>query len=289
MNIRQIGSNQIEVGKKGMRFLVSYETPVAAYLPGVGMVRTEKFYSNTTSKHINRWLDGREAERVSPDIIKKHFDLQEDKMRALIVVDIQNDFCKNGALAVPDGDAVVPVANRIMDKFDLVVATQDWHPVNHKSFRSNNDVPDDEIVGELNGVPQVWWPTHCVQGHLGAEFHPNLSTNKVAAIFRKGMNPQVDSYSGFFDNQAIFNGRTTRAATGLEAYLKGMDVSEVYCAGLATDYCVKYTALDAKLCGFRTRVVADACRGVNLNPGDDEAAFDEMSKAGIQIVFAKDM
>ena len=210
-------------------------------------------------------------------------------MRALILVDIQRDFCKDGALEVPDGDAVVPVANRIMDKFDLIVSTQDFHPINHKSFRSNNDVPADEIMGELNGVPQVWWPTHCVQGHQGSEFHPNLNTNRMAAIFRKGMNPQVDSYSGFFDNQAVFNGRITRAATGLEGYLRGLQVSEVYCMGLATDYCVKYTALDAATLRFKTSVIADGCQAVNLNPGDDEAAFEEMRKAGIQVVFSGDL
>lgn len=211
-------------------------------------------------------------------------------MKALILVDIQNDFCPGGALAVSKGDEVVEVANRLSTRFNwLVVATQDWHPANHKSFRSNNDVPSNEIVGVLNGVPQVWWPNHCVQGTSGADFHRSLNLNKVAAVFRKGMNPQVDSYSGFFDNKAIFDGKETRSTTGLANYLSGRGVTSVFVMGLATDYCVKYTALDAASLGFSTHLVVDGCRAVNLSAYDDDKAVAEMQAAGVKVVASSEL
>ena len=211
-------------------------------------------------------------------------------MKALILVDIQNDFCPGGALAVTKGDEVVTVANRLTERFNgLVVATQDWHPANHKSFRSNNNVPDSEIVGMLNGVPQVWWPNHCVQGTSGADFHRNLNMNRVAAVFRKGMNTQVDSYSGFFDNKAILNGKETRATTGLANYLSGRGVTSVFVMGLATDYCVKFTALDSAALGFTTHLVVDGCRAVNLSPDDGDKAVVEMQAAGVKVVEAREL
>ena len=198
-------------------------------------------------------------------------------MKALILVDIQNDFVPGGALPVRDGDAVVPVANRIQDAFDLVVATQDWHPADHGSFAANHP---GRKVGEridLHGLPQILWPVHCVQNTPGAEFVPGLDTRRVAQVFRKGVDPGIDSYSGFFDN-----GR--RKATGLGDYLKSRGVTDVYVAGLATDYCVKFTALDARQLGFNTFLIQDASRGVDLRPGDVDAAVQEMQRAGVKIV-----
>ena len=173
-------------------------------------------------------------------------------MKALIIVDVQNDFCPGGALPVPEGDRVVEVINRIQPGFDLVVATQDWHPADHGSFAANHPGrrPGEQI--ELAGLPQILWPVHCVQGTPGAELHPGLDRSRIARVFRKGTDPSVDSYSGFFDN-----GR--RASTGLGEYLKDQGVTDVYVCGLATDYCVKATALDAVASG-----VQDAPRGRRL-------------------------
>ena len=197
-------------------------------------------------------------------------------MKALILVDIQNDFCPGGALAVAEGDAIVPIVNRLMPHFDLVVATQDWHPEDHGSFASRHGKQPGELH-ELAGLPQVMWPDHCVQGSNGAEFHPHLDTRRIEAVFRKGTDPTVDSYSGFYDN-------AQRRSTGLLGYLKEKGVTEVYVVGLATDYCVKFTAMDARQAGFETVLVADAARGVNLNPGDVEKAIAEMRSAGIRVV-----
>ena len=197
-------------------------------------------------------------------------------MKALILVDIQNDFCPGGALAVAEGDAIVPIVNRLMPRFDLVVATQDWHPEEHGSFASRHGKQPGELH-ELAGLPQVMWPDHCVQGSNGAEFHPHLDTRRIEAVFRKGTDPTVDSYSGFYDN-------AQRRSTGLLGYLKEKGVTEVYVVGLATDYCVKFTAMDARQAGFETVLVADAARGVNLNPGDVEKAIAEMRSAGIRVV-----
>jgi nicotinamidase/pyrazinamidase len=198
-------------------------------------------------------------------------------MEALILVDIQNDFLPGGALAVGEGDAVIPVANRLQQRFGLVVATQDWHPAGHGSFAASHPgrSPGERI--ELGGLPQVLWPVHCVQGSPGAGFAPGLDLSRVAAVFPKGSDPEVDSYSGFFDNGK-------RHDTGLHAWLQARGVEEVYVCGLATDYCVKYTALDAAALGYRTFVIADACRGVELQPGDIEAACREMEAAGIRLL-----
>ena len=198
-------------------------------------------------------------------------------MNALLVVDIQNDFLPGGALAVPDGDKIIPMANRLMECFDLVLATQDWHPANHGSFAANhpNRCPG-EII-DLNGIMQVLWPVHCVQGSPGATFSPQLSTDRFAKVFRKGTDPGIDSYSSFFDNRR-------ERSTGLVEYLRDQEVSELFICGLATDYCVKFSALDSSSSGFRTSVIEDACRGVDLKPGDSAAAIAEMRKAGAAIV-----
>lgn len=196
-------------------------------------------------------------------------------MKALILVDIQNDFCTGGTLAVPQGEAVVPLANRLMSAVDVVVATQDWHPAEHGSFAANHGRKPFEL-GELGGLPQVLWPAHCVQWTGGAQFHPDLDTRRIARVFAKGTDPGIDSYSGFFDN-----GR--RKATGLGDWLKAQRVDEVLVCGLATDYCVKATAIDAASLGFRTTLIADACRGVGMQPDDIPAALTAMRQAGVLI------
>jgi nicotinamidase/pyrazinamidase len=198
-------------------------------------------------------------------------------MYALILVDLQNDFCPGGALPVPQGDQVAAVANRLQPRFDLVVATQDWHPAHHASFAANHS---GRRVGEqidLEGLPQVLWPVHCVQGTAGAEIVAALDRSRIARVFQKGTDPRIDSYSGFFDN-----GR--RKATGLGDYLRERGAAEVCVCGLATDYCVKFTALDAAALGFRTRVIEDACRGVDLQPGDARRALAEMRAQGIEVL-----
>ena len=197
-------------------------------------------------------------------------------MKALIIVDVQSDFVPGGALAVPEGDAVVAVCNRIIPKFDLVVATQDWHPANHGSFAASHPGHNVGDVIDLNGLRQILWPVHCVQNSPGAAFVPGLDTSHFDRVFQKGTDPAIDSYSGFFDNGH-------RKATGLGEYLKQKGVTDVYIAGLATDYCVKFTALDAQSLNFKTSLIEDACRGVNVRPGDDRAAIVEMRLDGVRI------
>jgi nicotinamidase/pyrazinamidase len=203
-------------------------------------------------------------------------------MRALILVDIQNDFLPGGALAVPRGDEVIPVANQLQPRFELVVATQDWHPADHGSFASRHRGRKPGDLDVLGGLPQVLWPDHCVQGTAGAAFASGLQMNRVEAIFRKGTDPGIDSYSAFFDNGH-------RKSTGLGDYLKGRGATELYIAGLATDYCVKFSALDARQLGFRTFVVEDGTRGVELHPGDVARALERMRAAGVQVVRSGDV
>jgi nicotinamidase/pyrazinamidase len=198
-------------------------------------------------------------------------------MNALILVDIQNDFCPGGALAVPKGDCIVPVVNRLQAGYDLIVATQDWHPANHGSFAANHPGHTIGEQIELAGLPQILWPVHCVQNTPGAEFHPGLNLRRVERVFRKGTDPVIDSYSGFFDNGH-------RAATGLAEYLRERGVKDVHVCGLATDYCVKFTALDAIALGFRVALFEKASRGVNLQPGDVQTAIAEMRKHGATII-----
>ncbi|HVU99999.1 MAG TPA: bifunctional nicotinamidase/pyrazinamidase [Verrucomicrobiae bacterium] len=203
-------------------------------------------------------------------------------MKALILVDIQNDFLPGGALPVPDGDKVIAVANRLQGAIPLVVATQDWHPANHSSFAVNH--PGRRVYEHtvLGGVSQTLWPVHCVQNTWGAELAPGLHRKRIANIFHKGTDRALDSYSGFFDNGH-------RKSTGLGEWLKARDIREVFICGLATDYCVKYTALDAAQLGFQTHVFEDATRGVNLHHGDTKAAIDEMKRAGITVLHASDV
>ncbi|HEY1110321.1 MAG TPA: bifunctional nicotinamidase/pyrazinamidase [Opitutaceae bacterium] len=203
-------------------------------------------------------------------------------MKALILIDIQNDFLPGGALAVPRGDEVIPVANRVQRVFDLVVATQDWHPADHGSFAAAHPGRKPGEMGTLGGLPQVLWPTHCVEGSLGAALAAALDTTRIAHTFVKGTDPEIDSYSGFFDNGH-------RRATELAAWLRARGVTKVYLCGLATDYCVKFTALDARQLGFETTLIADGCRGVELRPGDVAAAYAEMRAAGVRVVHSDEL
>jgi len=197
-------------------------------------------------------------------------------MRALIVVDMQNDFMPGGPLGVPGADEIVGLINEAIARCDLVVATQDWHPAGHGSFASNNDGRTPGELIELNGLPQVLWPDHCVQGTPGAEFVAGVRSERFAAVIRKGTDPSVDSYSGFADNGQ-------RIRTGLDGLLRARGVEEVFVCGVATDYCVRFTAEDAAAAGFRVTLLEDAARGVELNPGDVAAALDALRAAGVSI------
>lgn len=197
-------------------------------------------------------------------------------MKALLLVDLQNDFCKNGALEVKDGDSVISVANSLIKKFkennDLIVATKDWHPNSHKSFaiNSNEKVGD---LGTLNGLPQVWWPVHCVENTYGSEFHSKLDSNNIDKTIFKGNNPEIDSYSGFFDNGKL-------QKTNLDNFLKEKNIDTLYIMGLATDFCVKFTVLDALELGYKVYLIEDGCRGVNLTPSSSKDAIKEMKNKG---------
>ena len=196
-------------------------------------------------------------------------------MNALILVDIQNDFLPGGALSVPRGDEVIPVANRIQSKFDLVVATQDWHPPDHGSFASNYSGKKVFDRVELGGLEQILWPDHCVQGTRGAAFADSLDMNRVEAIFRKGMDPAIDSYSGFYDNGH-------RKATGLGDYLKGRGVKRVSLAGLAGDFCVKFSILDTLDLGFEAALILDGVRPIDEN--DFRKIVEDLRRRGVGIV-----
>lgn len=199
---------------------------------------------------------------------------------ALIVVDVQNDFCPGGALAVQGGDEIAPLINRMMSRAVLVVATQDWHPKDHQSFAENHAGKSVGDFLELGGMPQILWPPHCVQNTRGADFVDGLDTHEITRVFQKGTDAEIDSYSGFFDNGH-------QRATGLGDYLKEKNVTHVFVCGLATDYCVKFTALDARQLGFSVTLIADACRAVNLQPEDEAKAVDEMRAAGVIVSDAK--
>lgn len=177
-------------------------------------------------------------------------------MKALIIVDLQNDFMPGGRLAVPEGNLIIERVNEIQKKFDLVVATQDWHPAHHKSFASQHEGKNPFEIIDLNGLQQTLWPDHCIQGTPGADFHKDLNTNKIEAIFRKGTNPEIDSYSGFFDN-----GR--KKATGLNGYLKERKVDAVFVCGLAADFCVYYTAMDALSLGYTTTILDASVKAID--------------------------
>jgi nicotinamidase/pyrazinamidase len=201
---------------------------------------------------------------------------------ALVIVDVQNDFIPGGALAVREGDLIVPVINMLQEKFDHVLATQDFHPADHGSFAANHVGKAPGELIDLAGLTQILWPVHCVQGTKGADFHHDLIRDKWELVFQKGKNPEVDSYSGFFDN-------ARRGDTGLGDYLKKQGTEQVFVCGLALDYCVKFTALDAQSLGFETFLITDATRAVNLHAGDGDTAISELKAAGVKVLTSKDI
>ena len=204
-----------------------------------------------------------------------------DAEAALIVVDVQNDFCPGGALAVDGGDAVVPLVNAIAPRFAIRVLTQDWHPADHRSFAANHPGAAPFSSVEMPYGPQVLWPVHCVQGSRGADFHPGLDTTRADIVIRKGFRPEIDSYSAFFEND-----RTT--PTGLAGYLRERGTTEVWLAGLATDFCVGFSALDAARRGFRVTLLTDAARAIDLD-GSLGRAMSDMAAAGVTLARAAEL
>lgn len=203
-------------------------------------------------------------------------------MTALILVDLQNDFMPGGALPVQDGDKILPAINRLLNaKFDAIIATKDWHPAQHGSFATTHGkAVYDKVI--LNGLEQILWPEHCVQGSPGAEFSPGWDHSKVDKIIFKGIEKETDSYSTFYDN-------AHRRSTGLFDLLKEKKISKLYIAGLATDYCVKFSALDAIDLGFEIYVITDACKAVNIHPQDEIKALKEMEQAGAHLITSKEL
>jgi len=202
-------------------------------------------------------------------------------MNALLLVDIQNDFLPDGSLPVPEGDEIIPVVNRLQDYFDIIVATQDWHPEDHGSFASSHEGRQPGEKVELDGVEQILWPDHCVQDSEGAELADGLKTEKVVKIIKKGTDPKIDSYSGFYDNQH-------RRATGLHNYLQEKNVDTVFVTGLAADVCVRFTILDALELGYKTYLIKDATRAV----GGEEAfnkTMEELESKGAKIVTSEEI
>jgi nicotinamidase/pyrazinamidase len=203
-------------------------------------------------------------------------------MKALLIVDMQNDFMPGGPLAVPHGDELVPIINALIPKFPLVISTQDWHPADHVSFVSNHPgkkVGDIIRVGEID---QILWPVHCVQNTHGAELISSLDKTKFSTFFYKGTDKNIDSYSAFFDNAHL-------KSTGLANDLKRRGVDEIYIAGVATDYCVLYSAMDGIDLGFTVSVIADGCRPINLKSQDEQEAFERMRAKGARIVISSDL
>lgn len=196
---------------------------------------------------------------------------------ALLLVDLQNDFFPGGALGVPGAEAIFPLANDLQDHFDIIIASRDWHPADHQSFASNHPGHKVYDVIDLNGLSQVLWPDHCVQETKGSLFHPNLRFDKISKIIFKGTDPLIDSYSTFFDN-------AHQKSTGLDVYLETKGINTLYIMGLATDYCVQYSVLDAVDLGLKVFVIEDGCFGINKNPNDVEIAYENMKRAGAIII-----
>ena len=196
-------------------------------------------------------------------------------MKTLVIIDPQNDFMPGGPLEVPFGNDIVPVINKLQNFFDLIIATQDWHPKEHMSFASNHFEGKPFEKKLLHGILQTLWPDHCIQGTKGAEFHKDLNTNRIAAIFRKGMDPEVDSYSGFYDNNHQLN-------TGLAGFLKDKGASEIFFCGLAADICVYYSILDSILEGFSAVLIEDASKPLYPDKFDDIKC--ELAKVGVRIL-----
>lgn len=195
-------------------------------------------------------------------------------MKTLVIIDVQNDFIPGGSLAIDNGDRIIPVINQLQEKFDLIIATQDWHPKDHMSFASNHSDKRPFEKAVVQGMEETLWPDHCVQGTQGAEFHPELYTNRIAAIFRKGMDPQVDSYSGFYDNHH-------KISTGLSGYLREKGVTKLHFCGLAADICVYFTIKDAISEGFSAILIDDASQP--LNSDDYESIKKRLAAKGVKI------
>ena len=202
-------------------------------------------------------------------------------MKALLIVDLQNDFCPGGALEVPNGDVIVPTVNELIETFDTIIQTQDWHPADHKSFASVHDGKEPYDTIELDYGEQVLWPDHCVQGSKGAEFHPKLNTLKTQVIIRKGFRRDIDSYSTFYENDQ-------ETVTGLAGYLRARGITDLYTVGLATDFCVKWSVLDGIDEGFQMHIVEDAVKGIDLN-GSLDQAWKEMKQKGVHIVKSEEL
>lgn len=202
-------------------------------------------------------------------------------MKALLMIDIQNDFCPGGALAVPDGDKIIPVVNKLIHSFDSVIQTQDWHTPGHSSFASSHDGKDPFDVIQMDYGDQVLWPDHCVRGSKGAEFHPDLNTEKTEVIIRKGFRKQIDSYSTFYENDQSTH-------TGLTGYLKERGITDLYTVGLATDFCVKWSVLDGIKEGFNMILIEDAVRGIDLD-GSLKVALDEMKESGATFIHSNEI
>lgn len=200
--------------------------------------------------------------------------------QALLLIDLQNDFCPGGALAVKEGEQTIAVANRLAAEFqqrgEAVIATLDWHPAGHGSFASSaGTIPG--TLGQLHGLPQIWWPDHCVQQSHGAQLHPELERTAINLLVHKGENAEIDSYSAFYDNGQ-------RQQTILHAWLQEHGVTALTVMGLATDYCVKFSVLDALALGYQVTVVSAGCRGVNLHPDDSKNALLDMAQAGARLI-----
>ncbi len=201
---------------------------------------------------------------------------------ALIIVDVQNDFCSGGALEVKNAESIIPVINQIRDKFDYVFLTKDWHPLNHVSFAKNHNKNPGEIIELKNGVKQILWPVHCVQNSKGADFHPDLIVKNTDIIIYKGEDPEIDSYSGFYDNGHL-------KSTGLAEKLREFGINKIFITGLATDYCVKFTTIDGIKEGFKTHLIKDACKAVNIKPDDEKKAIEEMQNIGAIVILSNEI
>lgn len=202
-------------------------------------------------------------------------------MDALLIVDVQNDFCPGGALEVPNGDAIVPTINELSESFDHVIQTQDWHPDGHSSFASSHEDKNPYDTIQMPYGEQVLWPDHCIQGSEGAEFHPKLNTTRSQLIIRKGFRKNIDSYSAFYEND-------NSTKTGLTGYLKDRDIDTLYVAGLATDFCVKWSVVDGCKEGFKVTVIKDAVRGIDIE-GSVDQAWEEMEEAGANVISSQEV